>query len=75
MYFESSRYYQERNFTSVAGEWNSRLLGGKLNNMLRFAYSYQDEPRSYEGGEFPTVDILQDGASYASFGPDPFYCW
>ncbi len=72
MYFESSRYYQERNFTSVAGEWNSRLLGGKLNNMLRFAYSYQDEPRSYEGGEFPTVDILQDGASYASFGPDPF---
>lgn len=72
MYFESSRYYQERNFNSIAGEWNSRLLDGKLNNMLRFTYSYQDEPRAYVGGEFPTVDILKDGASYASFGPDPF---
>ncbi len=72
MYYESSRYYQKRNFSSIAGEWNSRIADGKMNNVLRFTYSYQDEPRSYEGGAFPTVDILKDGALYASFGPDPF---
>lgn len=72
MYFQNSRYYQERNFSSIAGEWNSRLSGGKMNNMLRFAYSYQDEPRSYDGGTFPTVEILKDGASYAYFGTEFF---
>jgi len=72
LYYESSRYYQERNFTSLASELNSRFNDGKLNNVLRLTYSYQDEPRSYEGGYFPTVDILKDGALYASFGPDPF---
>lgn len=72
LYFESSRYYQERNFTSLASEFNSRFMDGKLNNVLRLTYSYQDEPRSFEGGFFPTVDILKDGAVYASLGPDPF---
>ena len=72
MYFESSRYFQEQNFSSAAGEFNSRLLSGKINNMFRYTYSYQDEPRSYVGGTFPTVDILKDGAPFASFGPDPF---
>ena len=47
-------------------------MSGKVNNVLRLTYSYQDEPRSYVGGTFPTVDILQDGAVYTSFGPDPF---
>lgn len=70
MYFESSRYYQERNFTSWAAEYNAKF--GNFNNVLRYTYSDQDEPRSYEGGVFPTVDILKDGALYTSFGPDPF---
>lgn len=72
MYFESSRYFQEQNFSSIATELNSRLFDKKLNNMLRFTYSYQNEPRSYVGDAFPTVDILKDGAAYMSFGPDPF---
>ena len=72
MYFESSRYFQEQNFSSVATELNSRLFDKKVNNTLRFTYSYQNEPRSYFGDAFPTVDILKDGASYMSFGPDPF---
>jgi len=72
MYFESSRYFQEQNFSSIATELNSKLFDGKLNNMLRFTYSYQNEPRSYVGDAFPTVDILKDGATYMSFGPDPF---
>ena len=81
MYFESSRYFQEQNFTSVAAELNSRFLDGRLTNTLRATYSHQYEPRSYVGSAFPTVDILQnieneDGsvtkAVLTSFGPDPF---
>ena len=70
LYFESARYYQEKNFTSLAGEWNS--IWGGVHNTLRLTYSYQDEPRTYVGGLFPTVDILKDGAYYMGFGPDPF---
>ena len=70
LYFESARYYQEKNFTSFAAEWNSKW--GGVNNVLRATYSYQDEPRSYVGGAFPTVDILKNGSYYMGFGPDPF---
>ena len=72
--FESSRYMQETNFTTVAGEWHSKWHPAisDLDNTLRFTYSYQDEPRTYEGGTFPTVDILDDGSCYTTFGPDPF---
>ena len=77
MYFESSRYFQEQNFSSVAAEWNHSFLSGRANNMLRATYSHQYEPRSFVGDLFPTVDILEpleDGtkAVYTSFGPDPF---
>lgn len=77
LYFESSRYYQEQNFSSVAAEWNHSFANGRGNNMLRATYSHQYEPRSFEGELFPTVDILEpleDGtkAVYTSFGPDPF---
>ncbi len=71
-YFYNSRYYQDRDFTSVAAEWNSRLFNGKGNNALRFTYSYQDEPRTYDGSPFPTVDILQDGDVFASIGTEIF---
>ncbi len=83
MYFESSRYFQEQNFSSVAAEWNSSFLSGRANNMLRATYSRQYEPRSFVGDLFPTVDILQDidtdgdgvndeKAVLTTFGPDPF---
>ncbi len=72
LYFENSRYYQRQDFTSVAAEWNSRLFDGKGNNALRFTYSYQNEPRTYDGGLFPTVDILKDGDVYASLGTEVF---
>ena len=70
LYFESARYYQEKNFTSFAAEWNSKW--GGVSNVLRATYSYQDEPRTYVGGLFPTVDILKNGSYYMGFGPDPF---
>ena len=80
-FFESSRYYQEQNFTSVAAELNSRLFDGKGANMFRVTWSHQNEPRSFVGGNFPTVDILENykddkgkdnRAVLTSFGPDPF---
>lgn len=77
LYFESSAYYQQRNFQSVAAELNSHLLDGRLHNTLRAVYSLQHEPRKLTREVFPTVDILEplpDGtkAVYTSFGPDPF---
>ena len=79
MPFESARYLQEQNFMSAAAELNTRVMSGRGNNMVRLAWSHQNEPRSFQGGMFPTVDILSnegcaDGrtAMYTSFGPDPF---
>ena len=76
LYFESSRYFQEQNFMSLAAELNSRF-GQTANNTLRFTWSHQNEPRSFVGDLFPTVDIMEplaDGtaALLTSFGPDPF---
>ena len=81
MPFESTRFLQEMNFTSIAAELNSRVLDGRGSNMARVTWSLQNEPRSFEGDLFPTVDILEpyldaDGhtqmAMYTTFGPDPF---
>ena len=75
-FFESSRYYQEQNFMSLAAELNSRF-GNHASNLFRVTWSHQYEPRSFVGDLFPTVDILEtleDGtkAVITSFGPDPF---
>ena len=81
LYFKSARYYQEQNFTSLAAELNSRIFKGKGTNTLRATWSYQNEPRSFDGDLFPTVDILapytdDNGetqyAFYTTFGIDPF---
>ena len=79
-YFESSRYFQEQNFKSLAAELNSRI-GDNAHNVLRLTWSHQNEPRSFVGDLFPTVDILEtyvdkegkeNKAVLTSFGPDPF---
>ena len=70
LYFRNTRYRQEQRFTSIAAEWNSKW--GMLDNTLRGTYSYQDEPRSYDGGTFPTTYILEEGAVYAMFGTELF---
>ena len=78
MPFESSRYFQEQNFMSAAAELNTHFSNG-MNNMVRLTWSHQDEPRSYVGRLFPTVDIMSDEgcgegrtAMYTTFGVDPF---
>jgi len=76
LYYQNACYYQEQNFTSYAGELNSRFFDGKGSNLLRVAYSHQYEPRSYNSELFPTVDILENEgdtrAVYTTFGIDPF---
>ena len=70
--FESQYYYSEDNFYSFAAELNSRLLDGRLNNLLRGTYSHQNIPRSFYGDIFPSVDIMEGDQVLTSFGPDPF---
>lgn len=77
MYFENTCYIQQLNFSSLAAEWNTRLLEGRATNSLRATWSLQNEPRSHYGRQFPTVDILRplsDGtqAVFTTFGIDPF---
>jgi len=43
-----------------------------MTNSLIVGYTYQDESRGYKGEFFPMVDILEDGATYTSFGFEPF---
>ncbi len=80
-FFESNRYTTDMNFMSVAAELNSRLFEGNGANMFRVTWSHQNEPRSFVGGNFPTVDILEpytddkgnvQNAVLTCFGPDPF---
>ena len=70
--FESNYYFSEDNFYSFAAELNSRLLDGKVNNLLRATYSHQNIPRSFYGDVFPSVDIMDGEQVLTSFGPDPF---
>lgn len=72
MWFKNTGYFQERNFSSLSSELNSVFLDGKLTNTLRVTYSYQDEPRSTVGKDFPFVDILKDGRVFTSFGTELF---
>lgn len=79
--FESARYNQILNFTTLVAELNSRLMNERGNNMVRLTWSLQNEPRSRAGNLFPTVDIMEpytdmNGnrqlAMFTTFGPDPF---
>ena len=77
LYFQNARYYQEQNFSSIAGELNSRFLEGRLNNTLRVSYSHQYEPRSTDGGYFPFVDLCVKDANgdnriYTTLGYEAF---
>jgi len=75
MWYKNSGYYQEQNFSSIAAELNSKF--GQVNNLLRFTYTNQDEPRSTDGSLFPFIDILKDDGTgtntpYVSFGTELF---
>lgn len=71
----ASRYYSEYRFTSLAAELDSRM--GRWTNTLRATYSFQDQPRSTEYGDQPTLEIvMNDGQghypTWAMTGDDVF---
>lgn len=60
----SSRYYSNFDFTSVAGELNSRLTK-RVQNTLRATFSFQDQPRSTEYGDQPIIEVVMtDGQGH-----------
>lgn len=69
--FQNSNYIILENIRSIVGELNSRLRDNVTNNLI-IGYTYQDESRDSRGSFFPLVDILQDGATYTTFGFEPF---
>ncbi|MBN7809560.1 TonB-dependent receptor [Algoriphagus sp. H41] len=69
--FQNSNYSILENIRSVVAELNTRIKDNMTNNLI-VGYTYQDESRGYKGEFFPMVDILKDGATYTSFGFEPF---
>jgi Carboxypeptidase regulatory-like domain len=56
---------------SFVTELNSDF-NNKFSNKLKVGYSSFPEDRSVKGTLFPSVDILQNGSTYISFGSDLF---
>lgn len=71
MSYQASGYMILENINSTVAELTSQLRD-KLSNDLLVGYTSNDESRGYKGAFFPTVDILQNGSTYISFGMDPF---
>lgn len=69
MNFQNTNYLLNDNFYSGIIELNSRFRDKFFNN-LTVGYTAQRNFRSWEGGNFPAVDILENGRNYISFGTD-----
>ncbi|MDB4880504.1 MAG: hypothetical protein JWL60_1950 [Gemmatimonadetes bacterium] len=69
--FANSNYAILENIRSGVGEWNAQV-GGNMANSLIVGYTTNDESREAKGTMFPTVDILQNGTTYTSFGFEAF---
>jgi hypothetical protein len=67
--FQNSNYLLNDNIYSGIIELNSSF-GNRFSNELRFGLTSNRNFRSWEGGDFPMVDILQDGRNYITFGTD-----
>jgi len=69
--FSNSNYGMMENLESTVGEWNSTFGNGMANNLI-FGYTRQNESRKPKGQFFPMVDIQEAGATYTTFGFEPF---
>jgi len=74
--FSNSYYRIKNSLYSVFGELNSSFKGGKFANNIQLGYNAFRDIRQQGGGgaipNFPLVDILNNGTTLTSFGPDPF---
>ena len=71
MSFLNSGWKRNTNVYSFVTELNSNF-SSKISNKLKIGYSSFPEDRSVNGDLFPSVDILQNGQTYISFGSDMF---
>jgi hypothetical protein len=71
MSYQASGYMVLENINSTVAELTSQFKDN-LSNDLLVGYTKNNESRGYKGDFFPTVDILQNGSTYISFGMDPF---
>ncbi|MDX2261752.1 MAG: carboxypeptidase regulatory-like domain-containing protein [Gemmatimonadales bacterium] len=71
--FQNSNYQIKENIRSLIGEMNTQIGSNMANNFI-VGYTSNDESRAVRGSGniFPFVDILKDGATYTSFGYEPF---
>lgn len=74
--FSNSYYRIKNSLYSVIAELNSSFGSGKYANNLQVGYNAFRDIREQGGGgavpNFPLVDILNNGTTLTSFGPDPF---
>jgi len=73
MSFENSQYRSLGILHSVTAELNSQFKDN-ISNKLLAAYTYYDQPREYDGGLFPFIDIMNGdhGTAYMSAGTELF---
>ncbi len=69
--FQNSNYAINNDMLSFVTEINSSF-GKKSNNKLSFSYTKNRDYRSSNSTPFPTVDILENGQNYLTFGYEPF---
>ncbi len=69
--YQNSNYIQNEDIRSVIAELNSNFKGKFSNNFI-IGYTYQNEDRGSRGSFFPLVEIAQGGATYITFGFEPF---
>ena len=71
MAYAMSMYKQERNFSSLSADLNSRF-GDKISNQLLLTYSHTADPRSYDSADFPFVEIMKDNNPYITLGTEVY---
>ena len=71
MAFKNGGYTMQDNTRSVVLEVDSRF-SNQISNSFIAGFDKQIESRGMQGAVFPTIDILEGGATYISAGLDPF---
>ncbi len=70
--FENSNYGFKNLVTTGTAELNSSI-SSKVSNQLLLAFKRYDNPRTFKGSIFPTVDIFNGtNSNYITAGMDPF---